>query len=77
MELKEYIEREGLSVHAFAKKAGVTPSTVYKFLSGAQVTVKPAIAQKIAEATGGAVCLVRDILFKDKAVEINFRVKDE
>jgi len=76
MNLKQYIEKTGTTVHALAKRAGVTPSTVYKFINGEQRSIKPHIARAISEATGGEVGIL-DLLFPGERVKVNVEVVKE
>ena len=72
MNLTEYIEKTGTTVHALAKAAGVTPSVIYKFTQGEQKSIKPHIARAISEATGGEVGIL-DLLFPGEKWEIKIK----
>lgn len=76
MKLNEYISETGTTVHALAKRAGVTPSVVYKYLKESQKSIKPHIARAISEATGGRVSVL-ELFFPNQSFELSVKVKDE
>ena len=76
MKLQTYLDKTKKSVHSLAQQSGVTPSTIYKFLSGEQKSIKPHIARAISEATEGQVGLL-DLLFPDEKVQVSVKVGDE
>lgn len=51
MKLAEYLEESGESLHSLAKRAGVTPSTLYRFVSGEHKNINRDIAKAICKAT--------------------------
>ena len=55
MKLHEYISESGESLNALAKRAGVTPSTLYRYASGEHKSINREIAKEIVRATGGKV----------------------
>lgn len=65
MKIKEYMEKEKLSHRAFAKKIGVSPATVFHFLSGRTKSLSFPVIQKIVTGTKGQVS------FDDIMKEIN------
>lgn len=66
MELKEYLDKHYLTKRGFAKKLGVTDSTIHNFIAGrSHPTAK--LAQKIVELTNGEVTF--EDLFKKKENE--------
>ncbi len=76
MTLNEYIEKTGESLNAVAKRAGVTPSVVYRYATGQQKSIKPHIAQAISKATGGKVTVL-DLLFPGVRLSIQVEVDEE
>ena len=54
MELKKYLESNYISKRGFAKKLGVTESTLYNIISGRAYPAEK-VAQKIVELTNGEV----------------------
>ncbi len=65
MKLKEYLEKEKISVNSFSKKLGVESASLWSFMKGTK-RAGPKMAKKISEATNGIVSVeeIRPILEK-------------
>ncbi len=63
MELKKYLESNYITKRGFAKKLGVTESTLYNIISGRAYPAAK-VAQKIVELTNGEVTF--EELFKKR-----------
>ncbi len=55
MNLKQYLEHYCVNVRSFARKAGVSPGTVYRIIEQRSVTLEKAV--KICKATNFEVTL--------------------
>jgi DNA-binding XRE family transcriptional regulator len=53
--LRQYLKDIDEPVQDFARRVGVSRQSIYRILAGRQAP-KPGLAQRIVEATGGAVC---------------------
>lgn len=57
MELKEYLDSKDISVHEFAERLGLMPTTVYRWINKkSKITRKN--ARQVEDATEGAVTAV-------------------
>lgn len=53
--LLQWINREGLNMTQFAKKAHISCSSIYRVIRDAQTPIGYAIAKRIEEATNGEI----------------------
>lgn len=57
MLLKEWLKKKNINVPLFAKKMGINPSGIYKYMLGAK-RISPELAVRIEEFTKGEVSRV-------------------
>lgn len=53
--LKLWLKANNLSPYSAARKAGISPGTIYNFLSGTSDSLSSAVLQKLAAVTGNSV----------------------
>jgi transcriptional regulator with XRE-family HTH domain len=69
MKLKDYIEKNRMSVSELSRVSGVPVTTLWRYAQGQKRNIKPSVALAISEATNGEVRLL-DLLFPDEDIEV-------
>ena len=70
MKLIEWMNETKTTPNALAISAGVSPSNVSKYIKGQRKSLRPEIAEKLSQATGGKVSVL-EILYPDREFRLS------
>lgn len=71
---RRWLETNDLSPHQAAKKAGISPGTLYNYLAGTSETLSTAVLQKLASVTGQSVEAILTGTAPKEQISVLFRI---